>query len=155
MAPMRAAPGGRAASAPPPAFPFPIPFPFPFPFPFPIPIPFTVSAAVAPCVTGRRGGPRSLLALRAAAVEIAPGVTGRGGPGGGIRAVRGACASLSFAESAGIRRASPGDWLSGRAPRSHRGGHWFDPSIAHPGQQASCDLLAKIFDLRAAAKCSS
>jgi hypothetical protein len=25
----------------------------------------------------------------------------------------------------------PGDWLSGRAPRSHRGGHWFDPSIAH------------------------
>ena len=24
-----------------------------------------------------------------------------------------------------------GDWLSGRAPRSHRGGHWFDPSIAH------------------------
>ena len=25
-----------------------------------------------------------------------------------------------------------GDWLSGRAPRSHRGGHWFDPSIAHP-----------------------
>ena len=28
-----------------------------------------------------------------------------------------------------------GDWLSGRAPRSHRGGHWFDPSIAHPGQR--------------------
>ena len=27
---------------------------------------------------------------------------------------------------------APGDWLSGRAPRSHRGGHWFDPSIAHP-----------------------
>ena len=27
--------------------------------------------------------------------------------------------------------AIPGDWLSGRAPRSHRGGHWFDPSIAH------------------------
>jgi hypothetical protein len=26
---------------------------------------------------------------------------------------------------------APGDWLSGRAPRSHRGGHWFDPSIAH------------------------
>ncbi len=31
--------------------------------------------------------------------------------------------------SAGTRRA--GDWLSGRAPRSHRGGHWFEPSIAH------------------------
>jgi hypothetical protein len=30
-----------------------------------------------------------------------------------------------------------GDWLSGRAPRSHRGGHWFDPSIAHPGQASS------------------
>src|SRR4051795_5117612 len=28
-----------------------------------------------------------------------------------------------------------GDWLSGRAPRSHRGGHWFDPSIAHPAQR--------------------
>src|SRR5260370_18533605 len=29
------------------------------------------------------------------------------------------------------RRPAAGDWLSGRAPRSHRGGHWFDPSIAH------------------------
>src|SRR4051812_26564287 len=28
-----------------------------------------------------------------------------------------------------------GDWLSGRAPRSHRGGHWFDPSIAHPSDR--------------------
>src|SRR5665647_2527613 len=24
-----------------------------------------------------------------------------------------------------------GDWLSGRAPRSHRGGRWFESSIAH------------------------
>src|SRR3954454_21543669 len=24
-----------------------------------------------------------------------------------------------------------GDWLSGRALRSHRRGHWFEPSIAH------------------------
>src|SRR5215469_15388428 len=32
--------------------------------------------------------------------------------------------------------AGAGDWLSGRAPRSHRGGHWFDPSIAHPGRIA-------------------
>ena len=31
----------------------------------------------------------------------------------------------------GTGSAIPGDWLSGRAPRSHRGGHWFDPSIAH------------------------
>ncbi len=29
------------------------------------------------------------------------------------------------------RSPAAGDWLSGRAPRSHRGGHWFDPSIAH------------------------
>src|SRR3954453_2533877 len=29
----------------------------------------------------------------------------------------------------------PGDWLSGRAPRSHRGGHWFDPSIAHTSSE--------------------
>src|SRR5206468_5868925 len=33
---------------------------------------------------------------------------------------------------------APGDWLSGRAPRSHRGGHWFDPSIAHPFDQHEC-----------------
>ena len=30
-----------------------------------------------------------------------------------------------------------GDWLSGRAPRSHRGGHWFDPSIAHSHKRRS------------------
>src|SRR5437588_11036292 len=24
-----------------------------------------------------------------------------------------------------------GGWLSGRAPRSHRGGHWFESSTAH------------------------
>jgi uncharacterized protein YchJ len=28
-----------------------------------------------------------------------------------------------------------GDWLSGRAPRSHRGGHWFESSIAHHEQR--------------------
>ena len=33
--------------------------------------------------------------------------------------------------AAGLGSAIQGDWLSGRAPRSHRGGHWFDPSIAH------------------------
>ena len=32
---------------------------------------------------------------------------------------------------AGSAGPAAGDWLSGRAPRSHRGGHWFDPSIAH------------------------
>src|SRR4029077_8512260 len=31
-----------------------------------------------------------------------------------------------------------GDWLSGRAPRSHRGGHWFHPSIAHPIDLRRC-----------------
>jgi hypothetical protein len=46
-----------------------------------------------------------------------------------------ACASLFFALGAGIRCVGAGDWLSGRAPRSHRGGHWFDPSIAHPAQK--------------------
>jgi hypothetical protein len=52
-----------------------------------------------------------------------------------------ACASLFFALNTGIRCAGAGDWLSGRAPRSHRGGHWFDPSIAHPGQLRSCGWL--------------
>jgi hypothetical protein len=28
-----------------------------------------------------------------------------------------------------------GDWLSGRALRSHRRGHWFDPSIAHTARR--------------------
>src|SRR3954447_1014597 len=27
---------------------------------------------------------------------------------------------------------TPGDWRSGSALRSHRRGHWFEPSIAHP-----------------------
>jgi hypothetical protein len=35
-----------------------------------------------------------------------------------------------------------GDWLSGRAPRSHRGGHWFDPSIAHPQLHPGCTQVA-------------
>src|SRR5579875_3344019 len=36
-------------------------------------------------------------------------------------------------EAPGMADAGPaaGDWLSGRAPRSHRGGQWFDPTIAH------------------------
>ena len=36
-----------------------------------------------------------------------------------------------FQPSADSPVPAAGDWLSGRAPRSHRGGHWFDPSIAH------------------------
>ena len=36
-----------------------------------------------------------------------------------------------------------GDWLSGRAPRSHRGGHWFDPSIAHQPRCALCQRAAR------------
>ena len=44
-----------------------------------------------------------------------------------------------------------GDWLSGRAPRSHRGGHWFDPSIAHPGQRPVPIKGPAVFDLPAAA----
>src|SRR5690349_7167120 len=30
------------------------------------------------------------------------------------------------------RRGARGDWRSGSALRSHRRGHWFEPSIAHP-----------------------
>ena len=41
---------------------------------------------------------------------------------------RGCCGGRAPADSA---EPAAGDWLSGRAPRSHRGGHWFDPSIAH------------------------
>src|SRR5580704_8068342 len=52
-------------------------------------------------------------------------------------------------------RPAAGDWLSGRAPRSHRGGHWFDPSIAHPAQRPVPILELAVFDLGAAAKCSS
>jgi hypothetical protein len=48
-------------------------------------------------------------------------------PGG--RSGRGECATLWG--PATLWRPGTGDWLSGRAPRSHRGGHWFDPSIAH------------------------
>jgi hypothetical protein len=47
----------------------------------------------------------------------------------------GSAGTETVARAAGPRRAvrpAAGDWLSGRAPRSHRGGHWFDPSIAHP-----------------------
>ena len=49
-------------------------------------------------------------------------------------------AGMRYSEIA-LRRDSgrrvQGDWLSGRAPRSHRGGHWFDPSIAHPVSPAT------------------
>jgi hypothetical protein len=48
-----------------------------------------------------------------------------------------------------------GDWLSGRAPRSHRGGHWFDPSIAHPARRPVPSNGPAVFDLPAAAECSS
>jgi hypothetical protein len=56
---------------------------------------------------------------------------GTGPRGRHVVAAGPACASLFFALRIGIRCAGAGDWLSGRAPRSHRGGHWFDPSIAH------------------------
>ena len=42
-----------------------------------------------------------------------------------------ACANLRSPRGGLVPAAGAGDWLSGRAPRSHRGGHWFDPSIAH------------------------
>src|SRR5579862_8947121 len=48
-----------------------------------------------------------------------------------------------------------GDWLSGRAPRSHRGGHWFDPSIAHPAQRPVAILQLAVFDARTTPKYSN
>ena len=38
------------------------------------------------------------------------------------------------ATGAGLRPA-PTTGIDRHAPRSHRGGHWFDPSIAHPAQR--------------------
>ena len=74
--------------------------------------------------------------------------SGRCGPAARPRAVwRARCATLWRRRDEACRGDSvpglwhgpaTGDWLSGRAPRSHRGGHWFDPSIAHdvrPGQR--------------------
>jgi hypothetical protein len=37
------------------------------------------------------------------------------------------------------------------ATRSHRGGHWFDPSIAHPVQRPVVIFQPAVFDLAAAA----
>jgi hypothetical protein len=48
-----------------------------------------------------------------------------------------------------------GDWLSGRAPRSHRGGHWFDPSIAHPAQTAGARSGTGRFCCLCSSRCSS
>jgi hypothetical protein len=46
------------------------------------------------------------------------------------------CASLCWPASVPATRSRAvwgrqGDWRSGSAPRSHRGGRWFEPSIAH------------------------
>src|SRR6185437_4659508 len=40
-----------------------------------------------------------------------------------------------------------GDWLSGRALRSHRRGHWFDPSIAHAAQRPVPNAGTGLFHL--------
>jgi hypothetical protein len=53
------------------------------------------------------------------------------------------CASLESLLRRPDDAAVTGDWLSGRAPRSHRGGHWFDPSIAHQAQ-STCRSCIKI-----------
>jgi hypothetical protein len=85
--------------------------------------------------------------LPAERIRVGCGVPGRTGPrrrascrgraGAAARSWRRARHALvCFSPlSTGIRCAGAGDWLSGRAPRSHRGGHWFDPSIAHQKQQ--------------------
>jgi hypothetical protein len=46
-----------------------------------------------------------------------------------LRPLRDGLCTMALRHGSGSRH--QGDWLSGRAPRSHRGGHWFDPSIAH------------------------
>jgi hypothetical protein len=61
--------------------------------------------------------------------------------------VRGCCGGPTLG---GHRGPEAGDWLSGRAPRSHRGGHWFDPSIAHPAQRPVAILQLAVSDLGAA-----
>ena len=75
---------------------------------------------------------------------------GRGGAACGAgRHPGGAVTGLSIGPDTlvcgGQRAADPalatGDWLSGRAPRSHRGGHWFDPSIAHQVKHPCDDLV--------------
>ncbi len=40
-------------------------------------------------------------------------------------------------------------------PNSHRGGHWFDPSIAHPAQRPVPNHRTGRFDLLAAANGSN
>src|SRR6516164_2894306 len=55
-------------------------------------------------------------------------------------------AAVEFCPS-GSAGPATGDWLSGRAPRSHRGGHWFDPSIAHPAQRPVAIMQLAVFDL--------
>jgi len=44
---------------------------------------------------------------------------------------------------------------TGSRPTSHRGGHWFDRSIAHPAQRPVVIMQPAVFDLGAGAKCSS
>jgi hypothetical protein len=79
---------------------------------------------------GRRGG----CVPCAARMRYPMGAPGRGCRGG-----------LTPAGSAGP---AAGDWLSGRAPRSHRGGHWFDPSIAHRCKSRSEAPLTALILLR-------
>jgi hypothetical protein len=44
---------------------------------------------------------------------------------------------------------------TGSRPTSHRGGHWFDPSIAHPAQRPVAILRLAVFDPPAAANGSN
>jgi hypothetical protein len=92
---------------------------------------------------GPAGGPRRQLAVR-------PGCGPRRRAGNRTRAVpppASGYASLCWPTSVPAVRSRAvwgrqGDWLSGRALRSHRRGRWFEPSIAHstepdlrPGQK--------------------
>ena len=85
------------------------------------------------CGHAAKPGRRSLelMLARAAGRQDHGMAAGRtGGDEAGAR-----CATLIPARH-GLSGRAMGDWLSGRAPRSHRGGHWFDPSIAHEPARA-------------------
>ncbi len=73
-------------------------------------------------IAGRSGD----LAGLAAPPRQAPA---QGDPGRICATLRSLCGTSYLDQISAV--SSMGDWLSGRAPRSHRGGHWFDPSIAH------------------------
>ena len=52
-------------------------------------------------------------------------------------------------------QAAPTTGTDPHATRSHRGGHWFDPSIAHPAQRPVAIMQLAVLDLGAAASAAT